>query len=268
MGAKRMTASLDGQSALVTGASSGIGAATAVELARRGARVAINYRSKNEEAEKVAGEAGGGAIVVQGDVSKKEDIDRVFAETLDAFGHLDILVANAGIQIDHSLHELSPEDWRTVLEVNLTGQFLAAQAAAAVFRRQGVRGVSRAAGKIVCMSSVHERIPWPGHVNYAASKGGVKLMMETLSLELAEDRIRVVGIAPGAIRTEINRASWEDEEQLAGMRKQIPYGRVGDPEDIARPVAWLVSDEADYITGTTIFIDGGMTLYPGVGKAG
>ena len=264
-----MRAPLEGQSALVTGGSTGIGAAIAVELARRGARVAVNYLSKDDEAAKVAAEAGNGAVAIQGDTSKKEDVDRVVAETLDAFGTLDILVANAGIQIDAPLEELSVEDWRKVIGVNLTGQFLAAQAATAVFRRQGVReGVSRAAGKIVCMSSVHEVIPWPGHVNYAASKGGVKLLMETLALELAAERIRVVGIAPGAIRTEINRKEWEDEESAGKMRANIPYGRIGDPADIARPVAWLVSDEADYITGTTIFIDGGMTLYPGAGMGG
>ncbi|HUF56853.1 MAG TPA: glucose 1-dehydrogenase [Thermohalobaculum sp.] len=264
-----MSAPLEGQSALVTGASTGIGAAIAVELARRGARVAVNYLDQADKAGQVAAEAGNGAIAVQGDVTRKEDVDRVIAKTLEAFGTLDILVANAGIQIDAPLEALSAEDWRKVIDVNLTGQFLAAQAAVAVFRRQGVRdGVSRAAGKIVCMSSVHEVIPWPGRVNYAASKGGVKLMMETLALELAAERIRVIGIAPGAIRTDINRGEWEDEEGAEAMRANIPYGRIGDPADIARPVAWLVSDEADYITGTTIFVDGGMTLYPGVGMGG
>lgn len=264
-----MSVSLEGQAALVTGGSTGIGAAIAVELAKRGARVAVNYRSQPDQAEQVVADAGAGAIALKGDISRKEEVDRVIAGTLEAFGTLDILVANAGIQIDAPLEDLSADDWRKVIDVNLTGQFLAAQAAAAVFRRQGVRdGISRSAGKIVCMSSVHEIIPWPGHVNYAASKGGVKLLMQTLALELAAERIRVIGIAPGAIRTDINREEWEDEESAEAMRTNIPYGRIGDPADVARPVAWLVSDEADYITGTTIFIDGGMTLYPGVGMGG
>lgn len=263
-----MSPALEGQCALVTGASSGIGAATAIELARRGARVAINHRESGDLAEHVRAEAGAGWVVVQGDDSNEGDVGRIFAETTEKFGALDILATNAGVQFDPTLAELRVEDGRKVIGVNLTGQFLAAQAAAAIFRRQGVRGVSKAAGKIVCMGSVHERIPWPGRVNYAASKWELNVMMETLALELAPDRIRVVGVAPGAIRTAINRDVMDDEVQAARVRTPIHQCRIGESSDIAAPVAWLVSDEADYITGTTLSLDGGMTLYPGFADNG
>lgn len=256
-----MQISLDQQVALITGASSGIGAGAAKALAAAGATVVINYHSQAEPAEELARQInaeGGRAIAIGADVSKEEDVERLFAQTLEAFGSLDILVANSGMQKDAKAVDMTLADWNQVIGVNLTGQFLCARAALRIFNRQGIReGVSRAAGKIIHMSSVHQRIPWAGHVNYAASKGGVDMLMQTLAQEVSHQRIRINGIAPGAIRTDINRDA--NEEQLL---KLIPYGRVGEVEDIANALVFLASDASDYIVGTTLFIDGGMSLYP------
>ncbi|OOL36602.1 MULTISPECIES: glucose 1-dehydrogenase [unclassified Pseudomonas] len=256
-----MQISLDQQVALITGASSGIGAGAAKALAAAGAAVVINYHSQAEPAEELARQInaeGGRAIAIGADVSKEEDVQRLFAQTLEAFGSLDILVANSGMQKDAKAVDMTLADWNQVIGVNLTGQFLCARAALRIFNRQGIReGVSRAAGKIIHMSSVHQRIPWAGHVNYAASKGGVDMLMQTLAQEVSHQRIRINGIAPGAIRTDINRDA--NEEQLL---KLIPYGRVGEVEDIANALVFLASDASDYIVGTTLFIDGGMSLYP------
>jgi glucose 1-dehydrogenase len=259
-------APLAGQVALVTGGDRGIGAAISRELAARGACVMLNYHSECEHADRVVDEirtSGSNAAAIQGDVSEENDAERMVSETAAKFGRIDILVANAGIQLDAPFLEMDVSQWRRVLEVNLTGQFLCAQAATRRFCAQGVPEHSNAAGKIVCMSSVHDIVPWAGHANYAAAKGGVETLMRTLGQELARHNIRVVGVAPGAIRTDINRDVWEDEERASKLCELIPYGRIGNPGDVAMPVAWLVSDEADYITGTTLYIDGGMTLYPG-----
>ncbi len=262
-----VTLSLAGQHALVTGASSGIGRAVACGLAAAGAAVAVNYHGNREAAETVAHEirrGGGRVLVVGGDIASEAHVADIVGRTVAEFGTLDILVANAGIQRDASFAQMSLEDWNRVLAVNLTGQFLCARAAVREFRRRGPRpDVSRALGKIICMSSVHEVIPWAGHVNYAASKGGIALMMKSLAQEVARERIRVNAIAPGAIRTPINRAAWETEAALKRLLTLIPYGRIGEPEDVANVAVWLASDAADYVTGTTIFVDGGMTLYPG-----
>ncbi|CAI8767269.1 glucose 1-dehydrogenase [Pseudomonas sp. fls2-241-R2A-110] len=260
-----MQISLKQQVALVTGASSGIGAGCAKALADAGAAVVLNYNSEAEPAEELARQIiaeGGRAIAIGADVSKEQEVERLFAHTLEAFGSLDILVANSGMQKDAPAVEMSLADWNQVIGVNLTGQFLCARAALRIFNRQGVReGVSRAAGKIIHMSSVHQRIPWAGHVNYAASKGGVDMLMQTLAQEVSHQRIRINGIAPGAIRTAINRAATEGAAEQE-LLKLIPYGRVGDVEDVANAVVFLASDASDYIVGTTLFIDGGMSLYP------
>jgi glucose 1-dehydrogenase len=257
---------LSGQAALVTGGSSGIGAGIARGLAAAGARVCVNYRSGPEEGEAVAGAiraAGGEAVAVQGDVSSEEDVERLFAQALKAFGTLHILVANAGLQRDGAADKLSLEDWRKVIDVNLTGQFLCCRAAIREYLRRGPQPeVSRALGKIICISSVHEVIPWAGHVNYAASKGGVMLMMKTLAQEYAQHGIRINSICPGAIRTPINRAAWETTEAEAALLRLIPYGRVGEVEDIANAAVWLATDLSDYVTGASLFVDGAMTLYP------
>lgn len=257
---------LAGQRAIVTGANSGIGLAIAHALADAGARVAVNYVVGDEAAERVVADirdAGGEAMAIRADVSREDAVQAMFAQAIDAWGSVDILVNNAGLQRDAQLVDMSLADWNFVLGVNLTGQFLCAREAAREFIRRGVvPGLSRAAGKIICVSSVHEVIPWAGHVNYAASKGGVAMMMRTLAQELAGHRIRVNSIAPGAIKTPINRAAWETPEAERKLLKLIPYERVGEPEDIGRVAAWLASDEADYMNGTTLFVDGGMTLYP------
>jgi glucose 1-dehydrogenase len=256
---------LAGQAALVTGASSGIGAAIAKGLAGAGAKVVVNYRSDPEGAQATVEAIGasGEAFAVRADVSREGEVERMFAKAIERFGTLHILVANAGLQRDAPAHELSVADWNTVIAANLTGQFLCCRAAIREFLRRGPQPkVSRATGKIICISSVHEVIPWAGHVNYAASKGGVMLMMKSLAQEYAQHRIRINGIAPGAIRTPINRPAWETPEAEAALLKLIPYGRIGEPEDIAKAAVWLVSDESDYITGASLFVDGGMTLYP------
>ncbi len=267
---------LKGQKALVTGASSGIGRKIAIQLANAGCDVVINYIGQREKAEEVVAEANrcspegqSGSFAFRADVSREEDVAAMFAEASDRLGAIDILINNAGIQIDAPFDELTLAQWQKVLDVNLTGQFLCAREAVRQFKRQGVRpGVSCAAGKIICISSVHEVIPWAGHVNYAASKGGVMLMMKSLAQEVAPWRIRVNSIAPGAIRTPINNQAWETREAYDELLKLIPYKRIGEPEEIGRAAVWLASDMADYIHGITLFVDGGMTLYPGFETGG
>src|SRR5712691_11905413 len=260
------TLSLKDQKALVTGANSGIGEAVARALAAAGAAVIVNYVANPDAARKVVSDikaAGGQAIAIQADVSNEQQVQAMFTQALAAFGTIDILVNNAGLQRDAPFSQMTLDQWNTVIGVNLTGMFLCAREAAREMIRRGIRPeVSRAAGKIVCISSVHEVIPWAGHVNYAASKGGVKLLMQSLAQELAPHRIRVNSIAPGAIQTPINRDAWETPQALKSLLNLIPYGRIGQPEDVGRVAVFLASDDADYINGQTIFVDGGMTLYP------
>jgi glucose 1-dehydrogenase len=263
---------LEGQAALVTGAGSGIGAGVARALGAAGARVIVNYVSNPDAAEAVAEDVrrdGVEAVAIQADVSNEAEVREMFAKALTRVGAIDILVNNAGLQQDAPFTEMTLAQWNTVIGVNLTGMFLCAREAAREMIRRGPRpDVSTATGKIICISSVHEVIPWAGHVNYAASKGGVSLFMRSLAQELAPHRIRVNSVAPGAIQTPINRSAWETPEALGALLKLIPYGRIGQPEDIGRVVAWLASDAADYIHGQTIFVDGGMTLYPEFAQGG
>lgn len=262
---------LEKQVALITGASSGIGIGVAKALAEAGASVVLNYHSHAEAAEQLADEierAGGEALAVKADVGDPKQVDAMFDACRERFQTVDIVVANSGMQKDSGFAEMTLDDWQTVLTTNLTGQFLTAQAAVREFVRRGPRGVSKALGKLICMSSVHEVIPWAGHVNYAASKGGIQMMMKSLAQEVAPQRIRVNSIAPGAIRTPINKDAWGTDEALQRLLKLIPYGRIGEVEDIGRAAVWLASDESDYVTGTTLFVDGGMTLYPGFADNG
>lgn len=258
---------LAGQKALVTGANSGIGRAVAIGMAKAGADVLVNFASSRERAEEVVREIetlGGRAIAHQADVTSETDVKAMFQRMRDVFGTLDILVANAGLQRDAPIASMTLAQWDEVMAVNLTGQFLCAREAIAEFRRRGVNAsVSRAKGKIICMSSVHQDIPWAGHANYATSKGGVEMLMRTLAQEVARDGVRVNGIAPGAIRTPINRAAWETKPALEALLTLIPYGRIGEPEDVAHAAVWLASDAADYVVGSTIYVDGGMLLCAG-----
>jgi glucose 1-dehydrogenase len=263
---------LTGQKALVTGANSGIGEAVALALGQAGADVVVNYVTGEDRAEAVAEEirrSGVRALAHKADVSAEEQVEEMFRRAVAEFGTLDILVNNAGLQRDAPFHTMTSEQWNTVIGVNLTGQFLCAREAVREFLRRGVVAeVSRAAGKIICVSSVHEIVPWAGHANYAASKGGVAMMMKTLAQEVAPQRIRVNSVAPGAIRTPINTAAWSTPEAYRQLMTLIPYKRIGEPEDIARAVVWLASDQSDYVIGATLFIDGGMTLFPDFAEGG
>jgi len=257
---------------LVTGASRGIGAATARLAAQDGWAVAVNYTANSLAADEVVRAiraSGGRAIAVQADVADEAQVQAMFARMIADFGTIDILVANAGLQRDAAFTSMTLAQWEKVISVNLTGQFLCAREAVREFDRRGVvPAVSRAAGKIICMSSVHQVIPWGGHANYASSKGGVKLLMESLAQELAPRRIRVNAIGPGAIRTPINTEAWSTQEAYDRLMTLVPYGRIGEPEDIAQAAVWLASDHSDYVVGTTLFVDGGMTLYPGFSTNG
>jgi glucose 1-dehydrogenase len=263
---------LAGQKALVTGASSGIGRAIAVAFGQAGADVMVNWVADENAAEAVVGEInknGGRAVAHRADVAREDQVAAMFRRMREEFGTIDILVNNAGLQRDAALHDMTLEQWNTVLDVNLTGQFLCAREAIREFLRRGVvPEVSSAAGKIICMSSVHQAIPWAGHANYAASKGGVMMLMESIAQEYARRRIRVNGIAPGAIRTPINRQAWETKQAYDALMTLIPDNRIGEPEDVARAAVWLASDDSDYVVGATLFIDGGMTLFPAFARGG
>ena len=263
---------LTGQKALVTGASSGIGKAVAIALGEAGADVVVNYVSGPDAAEAVVEEiaaVGGHAYSYRADVSDEDHVRGMFGNMIDRMGTIDILVNNAGLQRDSPFDQMTLADWQLVLNVNLTGQFLCAREAVREFKRRGVvKEISSAAGKIISISSVHEVIPWAGHVNYAASKGGVMMMTKSIAQEVAPHRIRVNSIAPGAIKTPINVEAWDTPEALDELYKLIPYKRIGLPEEIGRAAVWLSSDLSDYIHGITLFVDGGMTLYPGFETGG
>ena len=263
---------LKGQKALVTGANSGIGRGIAIALAHAGADVIVNYFSGEEQAMQTVEEAShcsSRVVAHKADVSQESQVREMYERMFDEFGTIDILINNAGLQMDAPFEQMTLDQWNRVLAVNLTGQFLCAREAVREFKRRGVRQeVSCAAGKILCISSVHEVIPWAGHVNYAASKGGVMLMMKSIAQEVAPYRIRVNSICPGAVRTPINRTAWETPEAYSDLMRLIPYKRIGEVDDIGRAAVWLASDQSDYIHGTSIFIDGGMTLYPGFEAGG
>lgn len=263
---------LKGFSALVTGANSGIGRAIALALGSEGANVVVNYVAEPKEADKVVSEIKakkGRAIAIRADVSNEEEVKKMFSRIIEEFGTIDILVSNAGIQRDSDFVNMTLKQWQQVLDVNLTGGFLCAREAAKEFLRRGVvKDRSLCAGKIIFISSVHEVIPWARHCNYATSKGGTMLLMKSIAQELAPYKIRVNSIGPGAIKTPINKSAWSSPEAETALLKLIPSKRVGDPQDVATVAVWLASDESDYVNGTTIYVDGGMTLYPGFETGG
>lgn len=262
---------LSNQSVIVTGASSGIGQAIAIAMASSGAQVLVNYYKDEEGANDTLATIqrnGGKGFPYHADVSKEEEVLAMFAAAKKEFGQVDILINNAGIQKDAKFSEMSLADWEKVIDTNLTGQFLCSREAVKIFLSQGITRHSKAAGKIIFISSVHNIIPWAGHVNYTASKGGETMLMKSMAQELAPQKIRINSIAPGAIKTEINKKVWSDPEQAKELLKLIPYQRIGEPEDIAKVAVWLASDDADYITGTTIYVDGGMTLFPSFAHGG
>jgi glucose 1-dehydrogenase len=256
---------LKGKNVLVTGGTSGIGQAIAVRFAEFGANVAINYRSRPEDAaeteqqveacvEKVQ-RMGVKDVIVRGDVSKEEDVVSMFRETVDKLGGLDVLINNAGIQISRPSHELSADDFDRVLGVNLRGAFLCAREAIKHFLEENKPGV------ITNISSVHQRIPKPNYLGYSVSKGGMQNMTTTLALEYAGQGIRVNAVGPGATITPINRAWVDDPEKAEQVTSHIPIPRAGTSDEMAAVVCFLASDDAAYITGQTIFVDGGLTLY-------
>jgi glucose 1-dehydrogenase len=270
----RMTSTrpLQGQKAIVTGANSGIGRAVAIALGSAGADVIVNYRDGEDAAMEVVrtiSRSGSRALAHRADVSREVEVKELFQRAREHFGTVDILVNNAGLQRDAAFEDMSLDQWNTVIGVNLTGQFLCAREAVREFKRRGVvESISKAAGKIICISSVHELIPWAGHVNYAASKGGVMLMMKSLAQEVAPHKIRVNSISPGAIRTPINTAAWSTPDAYAALMRLVPYKRIGQPEDVGKAAIFLASDDSDYITGTSMYVDGGMTLYPEFASGG
>jgi glucose 1-dehydrogenase len=263
---------LSGQTAIVTGANSGIGAAVAIALAGAGASVVVNWVVGEPAADAVVQQVeakGAKGVAIKADVADEGEVQAMFREAIARFGTVDILVANAGLQRDAPFHEMTLAQWNTVIGVNLTGQFLCCREAIREFLSRGVRPeVSCAAGKIINMSSVHDMIPWAGHANYAASKGGIRLLSKTLAQEYAPHRIRVNAICPGAIRTPINHDAWATEQAMADLLTLIPYRRIGEPTDIGRAAVWLSSDESDYVSGVSLYVDGGMTLFPGFATGG
>ncbi|MCW2119905.1 SDR family oxidoreductase [Flavobacterium sp. 7A] len=263
---------LIGQTALVTGANSGIGMGVALSLGQAGANVIINYVSNPEAANVLVEQIkslGTNAIAIKADVSKEDQVQNMFKEAIEIFGTIDILVNNAGLQQDAKFDEMTLAQWQLVIDVNLTGQFLCAREAVREFLRRGmIPERSKALGKIICMSSVHELIPWGGHANYAATKGAIKMLMQTLAQEYGGRKIRVNSICPGAIQTPINKSAWQTPEALNNLMSLIPYNRIGQPEDIGNLAVFLASDDSDYITGASIFIDGGMTVFEGFSTGG
>ncbi len=262
-----MSAEVNKKTVIVTGASSGIGQGVAIAFGQQGANVVVNYHSDEDGANQTLDrikQGGGSGFIHKADVSDEAGVTEMFRKAEESYGRIHVLINNAGIQQDNAFADMTLEQWDKVIHTNLTGQFLCARAAIRHFEQQAeVEPEDLAKGNIIFMSSVHDTIPWAGHVNYASSKGGILMLMKSLALEVAPKKIRVNGISPGAIATDINEDVWNDEEKRKELIKLIPYQRIGEPEDIAKVALWLGSDDSDYVTGTTIYVDGGMTLYPG-----
>lgn len=250
---------LENKVAVITGGSKGIGTAISKRFGEEKMKVVVNYHSDEDGANaavKLIQEAGGQAIAVQADVGTEAGTKALLDAAIQEFGDLDIWVNNAGMENQHATHELSFEDWEKVIDVNLSGVFLGTKTALNYFLEKDKKG------NIINMSSVHEQIPWPTFAHYAASKGGVKLFSETVAMEYAARNIRVNNIGPGAINTPINAKKFADPEKLKTTESMVPMKRIGDPSEVAAAAAWLASQESSYVTGITLFVDGGMTLYP------
>ena len=260
------------QTAIVTGANSGIGEGVALALGEAGANVIVNYVINVDAANAIVDKIksfGSKAIAIQTDVSKEDQVMNMFQQAIQQFGTVDILINNAGLQKDAKFHDMTLAQWQLVMDVNLTGQFLCAGEAVREFLKRGIVAErSAACGKIICMSSVHELIPWAGHANYATSKGGIKMLMQSLAQEYGGQKIRVNSICPGAIKTPINKPAWDTPAAYNSLLTLIPYNRIGTADDIGKLAVFLASDDSDYITGASIFIDGGMTVFEGFSTGG
>ncbi len=264
---------LAGQHALVTGASKGLGAGAAIALATAGADVLVNFRSDKQGADSVVKEItamGRRSFAFKADVSQEREVLAMFDFMKEKLGRLDILVSSAGFQLNAPFDEMTMDQWQGVIGTNLTGMFLCAREAVRAFKRQGIdRKISYAMGKVIFMSSVHDIIPWAGHVNYAASKGGIMMLMKSAAQELAPLKIRMNSLSPGAMRTPMNvEKLTSPEEYQRTLLNLIPYGRIGEVEDAGRAIVWLASDDSDYVHGATLYLDGGMTLYPEFARGG
>lgn len=238
----------------MTGAATGIGKAIAMELARRGASVVINYIGKPDPAQAAVNSItreNGTALAIEADVSNSEQVSRMIAQTVSQLGHIDVLVNNAGIEKEVPFLELAEDDWDRTIAVDLKGPFLCTQAAAREMAKRGK-------GTVINISSVHEDLPFPGYAPYCAAKGGLRMLCRDLALELAKFNINIVNVAPGAIDTSINERTLNNPEKVLALKREIPLGRVGEPAEVAKLVCYLASDDASYITGTTVVIDGGL----------
>jgi glucose 1-dehydrogenase len=245
----------ESKTAVVTGGNTGIGKGIVLALAERGWRVVIDYVADPDEANAVAErakQAGGDATCIEADVSQVDGLRRLINGAVDTYGRLDAMINNAGVESRHGLLDTGESEYDKVLAINLKGAFFGSQLAAKQMIQQGPGGV------IVNISSVHEERPMPGNIAYCCSKGGMRMLTRTAAVELAGHGIRVVGVGPGAVATPINKETMQDPQELNQLRNSIPLGKVAQPEQIAALVAWLVSDAADYVTGTTYFVDGGL----------
>nr|WP_263314973.1 glucose 1-dehydrogenase [Mammaliicoccus sp. Marseille-Q6498] len=244
---------------IITGGNSGIGKSTSERFGREESKVVINYLDHAEDAEaivKTIKESGGDAIAVQGDVSKEEDIKNLIQKAHEKFGRIDVMINNAGFEKPIPTHEMSLEEWSKVIDINLTGAFLGSREAVKYYLEHDIKG------QIINTASVHDVIPWPNYVNYAASKGGLKLMMETMSMEYGKNGIRINNVSPGAVVTEHTREKFSDPATRKETLEMIPLNEIGEADQVANINAFLASEQAHYIHGTTIYVDGGMTNYP------
>lgn len=250
---------LNGKVAVITGGSKGIGSAIAKRFGAEKMNVVINYNSDPAGAQRAVdtvNQAGGNAVSVQANIATEDGVKTLLKTALDNFGDLDVWVNNAGMEIKSPTHQVTLDDWNKVTAIDQTGVFLGSRTALAYFKEH------HKPGNIINMSSVHERIPWPTFASYAAAKGSVKLFTQTIAMEYAQDNIRVNAIGPGAINTPINAQKFADPQQYQQTVNMVPMNRIGTPEEVAAGAAWLASEESSYVTGITLFIDGGMTLYP------